>query len=177
MMTAPEPRCDSTAAMFQSVAYDGCSSSTTSRALHQFVQSGDRCPQGGERVVHCSSFVASVVVRGRKQRPGLRSTRSRPAPSRACIHQTMSSASMVRRGSSEARNDRAVRILRLAQRNQHVGQDVHGPAQRRHLELHRHLTQLLDGTSAPNVAPADKRDRLAPQPTKVESMAFFSTAG
>ena len=30
-------------------------------ALHQFVQSGDRCPQGGERVVHCSSFVAFVL--------------------------------------------------------------------------------------------------------------------
>ena len=53
------------------------------------------------------------------------------------------------------------RIIRPPHGDQDLGQHVDGVAQGRHLELDRHLAQLLDRPGPAGVAPGDVRHRLA----------------
>jgi hypothetical protein len=62
----------------------------------------------------------------------------------------------------ERRKERRIGgIGRLANSDEHVGQHVHGVAQRDHVELDRHGAELLDGPRSTGVAPPDERDGFA----------------
>ncbi len=147
MMTAPEPRCDSTSAIDHSAGVGLGLELGVVEAAAELVQAADRGAERGRVGCPCR----------------LRSTRRRPAPSRA-----PASTSPGRRPAWPAA-DRAARSCAVSSGSSepesgphHVGQHVDGVAQRRHLELHRHLAQLLHGPGAAGVAPADERHGLAP---------------
>ena len=154
MITAPEPRCDSTSAIGPLAAVRGPDELGVVQCRRGGPQALGRRSQHTETGDHDCSSKLSL----RSRVPGTWMSAARAAAS-ARTHHARSSASRSSRGSSGAKRARSVGSGAWRTRDEDVGQHVHGVAQRRHLELDRHEAQLLDRPAPRPCSPSRRTPR------------------